>query len=123
MPDYEELVGFVRARLDEDYRIAKRTNDVHSAPWQPINWGEFCDEYSPDARQHQLRHDPARVLREVEAKKRVIDGCAETLAAEGSWDPLVDGGSGEPYDLAAFVLRMLTLPYSDHQDYREEWAP
>lgn len=59
---------------------------------------------------HIARHDPARVLREVEAKQRIVDRYA-WLREHGD-----TGG-------AAWVLPLLALPYADHPDYRPEWAP
>lgn len=58
---------------------------------------------------HIVRHDPARVLAEVEAKRRIVDVCAEPD----------DNG----YDVAMMVLPLLALPYADHPDWRPEWAP
>jgi len=53
---------------------------------------------------HIARWDPARVLAECEAKRRLI-----ALGEKDSyWDD---------------VLRLLALPYADHPDYRDEWRP
>jgi len=52
---------------------------------------------------HIARHDPARVLREVEAKRAIL---ALQDADHDSW-----------------FLPLLALPYDDHPDYRSEWAP
>jgi hypothetical protein len=90
------------------------------APWQGAD--------------HIARHDPARVLREVEAKRRIIhahDRPHECLALTGSGEhSVVDG---QPWELwepthtadhgPCLVLRLLALPYADHPDYREEWKP
>ena len=56
---------------------------------------------------HLARHDPARVLREVEAKRRIVSRYAENPA--------------EPWPL--FPLLEMAAVYVDHPDYREEWKP
>jgi phytoene/squalene synthetase len=62
----------------------------------------------PDA-QHIARHDPARVLAECDAKRRIV--------AEA------DAGHGGYPDGVYFAVRALALPYADHPDYRPEWRP
>lgn len=61
---------------------------------------------------HIVRHDPARVLREVAAKRRIIDECENTINYQ-------DHG----WSLAHPVLRLIALSYADHADYREDWKP
>ncbi|MET8827527.1 DUF6221 family protein [Streptomyces sp. NPDC004610] len=56
---------------------------------------------------HIVRHDPARVLAETDAKRRVL---AWALTAPPS--PSRD-----------HVLRLLALPYADRPGYREKWRP
>jgi Family of unknown function (DUF6221) len=61
---------------------------------------------------HIARHDPARVLAEVEAKREVVDACAGQ-AENGATSGGILGGQ---------VLRLLAEAYSDHPDYRQ-WTP
>ena len=56
--------------------------------------------------------DPAHVLVECEAKRRIVEGL-------DGWDPEL-GTTGQ---IAVQVLQLLALPYADHPDYREEWRP
>ncbi|MEV7288111.1 DUF6221 family protein [Streptomyces sp. NPDC093252] len=56
---------------------------------------------------HIVRHDPARVLAETDAKRRVL---AWALTAPPS--PSTD-----------HVLRLLALPYADQPGYRAQWRP
>lgn len=70
---------------------------------------------------HIARWDPARVLREVEAKRRLI---AEIVPRVQSMDEQIStewGGSLD--DAAGDLLRLLATAYADHPDYRPEWAP
>lgn len=129
-----DLMTFLRARLDEDERVAKDascqhwvTNSEHNVYEVESNNPVAIDPWSGDLGAdgvHIARHDPARVLAEVEAKRQII---AEFERRE-SWlnmRTLV----GEARDLAVAmrdalspVLRLLTLPYADHPEYQPEWT-
>ncbi|RAN92647.1 hypothetical protein GAR05_06139 [Micromonospora saelicesensis] len=63
--------------------------------------------------EHIARHDPARVLAEVDAKRRILD-----LMMPGR--PVYPGAYGQAY---RDVLRLLALPYADRPGYRDEWKP
>lgn len=148
----DELINFLRARLDEDKAAAR---DATPGPWwhnpgkqwlgpeafekYDLRQGEEFVGYGgphpftgavcstgpasnmqgmKDA-EHIARHDPARVLREVEAKQEFVRAYEGRLAE-------VKGGSmiGDLTDeYEALVLPLLALPYSDHPDYRTEWRP
>ena len=56
---------------------------------------------------HAARHDPARVLRECEAKRRIVDD-----VKSGWFDTDLDG-----------ACKHLAAVYSDHPDYDEAWRP
>lgn len=101
-----ELVNFLRARLDADERVARAA----SAESWADEYGEFRSR-GGDNFAHVLRHDPARVLAEVEAKRRIVDLCDTETPETG----------GLP--LAIRTLRLLALPYADHPDYDEAWRP
>lgn len=75
---------------------------------------------------HIARHDPARVLRDIEAKRAIVD-----LHHFGSTP---DGfrycrtcGSGEPDEHPTAwpcdTLRHLAAVYADRDGYNPEWAP
>lgn len=76
---------------------------------------------------HIARHDPARVLREVAAKRAVLETvlpCPTCL--EGSRCVPHDASAGAPTwrpatDRDERALKLLATVYSDHPDYREEW--
>jgi hypothetical protein len=73
---------------------------------------------------HIARHDPARVLREVEAKRAIL-GQYEAVCAEvrepKSADHLAHARSRQ-FQLEQ-VLPLLALPYADHPAYNPAWAP
>lgn len=132
-----DLIAFLRARLDEDEAVARGTTvplDWHQGPgdddpewvgdemvlmWPPEfhtpceqdkHWRGLTAEPAGLAA-HIARHDPARVLREVDAKRRIVTEAAEYQA----------GIYGYPE--MKTVLRLLALPFADHPDYRQEWRP
>ena len=61
------------------------------------------------------RHEPARALAEVDAKRRII-------AEHHPVDPC-DAHDASFQTVECDTLRLLALPYADHRDYREEWRP
>ncbi|MEU4967752.1 DUF6221 family protein [Streptomyces smyrnaeus] len=135
-----DLVTFLRARLDEDEQVARATHPVFQA-WEYDtsvrevrdlgNGNELASGVLPPYGAHIARHDPARVLAEVEAKRRIVD----VHHVVGGWqdEDLNDHGPGceecghsEEYsDRGGWceTLRLLALPYAAHPDYREEWRP
>ena len=106
----DELTGFLTARLGEDEAAAKA--------WLPLG--------NPDDsnRNHIARHDPARVLREVEAKRKILAEYTRVVELRKSYpegyDPndyhgLYESGLEE-------AVTHLAVVYSDHPDYREDWS-
>jgi hypothetical protein len=135
-----ELMAFLRERLDEDEQIARAVDD-RSAPWD----GQWVTDGSdalrtfnghvlfyghngplkPGLVDHIARHDPARVLAEVEAKRRILD---EIVPRMNEIDDHIHGEWGVgPIDPSTYeslgLLRLLAAPYADHRDYQPEWAP
>ncbi|MFB9681249.1 DUF6221 family protein [Streptosporangium vulgare] len=66
----EKLSALLRARLDEDERKAKKAAQKF---FDDAVDGAFVGGPSPEDVEHLVHHDPARVLREVEAKRRILD--------------------------------------------------
>lgn len=161
-----DLVEFLRARLDEDERVAREaTSESGRWAWdhglgQLCNgpecpYGILLDTAAEDGShagtelmevhgydvkvpwegaEHIARHDPARVLREVEAKRRIVHAHGrdhECISLTGSGEhSAVDGKPWELWEPAStedhgpcLVVRLLALPYADHLDYRDEWRP
>jgi hypothetical protein len=98
----DDLVQFLRQRLADDLEEI----EGYDGSWNDVDgcWG--------------VHIDPARVLAEVEAKRRVMGrhhnfqgwcaGCGNDLTHRISDCP---------------ELRDLAAPYADHPEYREEWRP
>ncbi len=125
------LRDFIAARLDEDEATARAATP---GPWE---WDGYDREYRSrvsqrvttgtelgdevgsagdrDAR-HIIRHNPARVLREVTAKRALLaDFTDELRDAERHQDV-------DMIEAYTRLLGVLAAPYSDHPDYRKEWA-
>ena len=119
------ITEFLLARIAEDEATARAT--LFEQTWtahpdetgQPIRAGRArIATCAQSVMGHIARHDPARVLAECEAKRRIVKEVETTrrgqFAAPGT------GTLALNYGLDS-VLRALALPYADHPDYREEW--
>lgn len=97
----DDLIAFITARLAEDEAAAKLARPDYFT-------FEVLGIFSAlgDMR-HVIRHDPARVLRELAAKRAIL---SEHIV--GGWHPV-----------PCLTLRALASVYSDHPDYRAEWKP
>jgi len=121
-----DLVRFLRAQLDEDESVARAAAGRLSGD----------DEWV-----HIARWDPARVLREVEAKRRIVDGHRYEISSETAYDDYDDvsdsyrrvvhhtvtcaicGWASDDRTSGCMTLRLLALAHADHPDYRLEWRP
>jgi hypothetical protein len=137
-----DIVAFITARLDEDARLAEAAAvDAGSAvkpdpDWRDgggsvvangiIAYGLQNMEMDASVSAHIARHDPARVLAEVAAKRRILarhgaterGRCKACLTARAGrhqedWD-----ADPHPCD----TLKLLAAPDADHPDYQAEWA-
>jgi len=125
----KDLVQWLGAQLDADERIARAATP---GPWKqdPERVGFLASaEYwyvvdcsgTPTAREnaeHVAKWDPARVLREIEAKRQIIEQhkryAAERRRMMGGWDPQSDDSP---------ILAALASVYADRPGYLEEWRP
>jgi len=142
-----ELAAFMTARLDEDEATAKAAYCEGPTPQQPtappvgawwttpqlmtaLGLGTYLDA------RHIALHDPARVLRDVEADRKILAALkrAEEYSdhvfgpvppddiAPGEWP-------GERIRAAAQVLALEQVVkiraerFDGHPDYRQEWKP
>jgi len=117
------LTEFLLARIAEDESVA-RNSALHFDDGRRANWLEAAsgvldtgDELwtlgDSAISRHAERFDPARVLAECEAKRRIVELVRP--------DPSMPVDSGR--FVSAGVLMLLALPYADHPDYRDEWRP
>nr|WP_237281383.1 DUF6221 family protein [Streptomyces caniscabiei] len=121
-PSKEEWVGQV-AESAVSLR-SRETWPTHSVGELPQFAIPAVDEVPSAVGGHIVRHDPARVLREIDAKRRIIaeHTVTEPYAFEGetgtiTYCPICLSDGKCP------TLRLLALPFADREGYREEWAP
>lgn len=118
------IVEFLKARLAEDEAVARAIDDKQLDSGWSTNYNQFGLANTPpgwyitphiglayeeEGARHIVRHDPARVLREVAAKRAIISD----LWSEGTLRYAEDTGE---------ALRALAAVYSDHPDFDLEWA-
>ena len=124
-PDLEpDLDGFLLARIAEDQRLAAEAAQASGRE----SWAGGVT--APDgAAEHVAHHDPARVLAECAAKRRLVLACRDVrpdlrlLGARPSGLADFPPPPTDHHQLAALTLALLALPYADHHDYRPEWRP
>lgn len=130
----DDLIEFLHARLDDDERIARAATD---GPWTIRFLGlhdlstvvkgvellaQLDGSRAASNSVHMAVHNPARVLAEVDAKRRILEWHIGQRDDKTPWgDPVVICYCG--YDLPCSTLRLLALPYADHPDYRDAWRP
>jgi Family of unknown function (DUF6221) len=81
--------------------------------------------------QHIARHDPARVLRDVAFRRKLIGFALRNAASiDGEWGDCHDAAdiaaglcSGHGDAAARDILGLLAAIWCDHPDYRPEWEP
>lgn len=144
----DDLVQFLRDRYDEDEQAARHaaagpwTNQVGYIAGGPDGRVRVAQQAQAWNAGHIARHDPARVLADIDAKRQVLDlhGIVhrdvywlDEEGEEGTDEIPVCGHcvprhsylphhSKVPAGPCATV-RLLALSYADHPDYRDEWRP
>ncbi|MGH3222260.1 MAG: DUF6221 family protein [Streptosporangiaceae bacterium] len=128
------IAEFLAARLDEDEAAAKACQAP--SPWKAADqeWDHWIitdatgdvviyDEGTPSLEEaaHIARHDPARVLRDVAADRKLLAAYAHALTADF-------GITGEPYDAGwaealELAVKIRAARFGDHPDYQKQWAP
>jgi hypothetical protein len=122
----DELVRWLAEQFDEDERIARRAGDSFRQIGETgvivATEGDRAEECASanwaGVAEHIVAHDPARVLREIDAKRRIL---AEH-ALNGWVCTTCDNGQVEQV-FPCPTLCLLALPYADRPGYREECHP
>jgi hypothetical protein len=132
----DDLVQFLRDRLDEDEKVVRDKLCVSCGnPIVPLRSALGITRYSHGggrANEHgewernwegrrcpgsitgaEAVQNPARVRRDIDAKRHVVRECAE----------LLDEDAPGVRTSAERMLRALAAVYRDHPDYREHWRP
>lgn len=98
------LTDFLLARIADDEDMAREA--VEDWYW---TLGSL-DGMAWSGAQHVIRFDPARMLAECKAKRRIVGLHLE-------WE-----GDANDYGQTAQVLRLLAQVYADHPDYDPAWG-
>lgn len=130
----DDLVQFLRARLDNDERIAREADE---GPWQLKTLGRHdqaaVSTEGPGALvqldgvratangAHIAHHDPARVLREIQAHRTTVDEYDIALGVPAATDQAAYW-KGHVETLREVCLRLATV-HADHPDYQAAWGP
>ncbi|THV25998.1 DUF6221 family protein [Glycomyces paridis] len=124
------IIDFIAARLDEDRHRAEAAAPDWDSEDERLEWEDLPETHFAHARSH----DPARVLREVEAKRAII-------AEHSTPHTVVDGfctecGGFLPDGIhkrdrsycevhgwrECETLTQLAAIWADHPDYNPEWG-
>ncbi|OIK06650.1 DUF6221 family protein [Streptomyces monashensis] len=131
------LERFLRDRLEEEERVAR--DAIAGAPGAV--WGVVADEieqvltsrdggstHTPMVQfgaedpvkllTHVARHDPARVLRELHAKRGLL--AEHRVRDDGRCRTCREGEHPRP---PCTTLRLLALPFAGHPGYDDLWRP
>ena len=88
---------------------------------QDDHWATLIEHTDERVTRHIIRHDPARVLAEVAAKRRILEGHALCGTGLG----LCDHAHRRPASVESGrcgTLRDLAAPYADHPDFNPSWS-
>jgi Family of unknown function (DUF6221) len=136
----DTLTAFLEARLAEDEATAREAAAGDQARWKatgdlepavyvadggPVAVGPWGGSLREDEAAHIARHDPARVLRDVAAKRAILAMHAEFWRLYRTFEQAGEPGSislGRAQGLSD-VLRQMAAVYASHPDYRAEWKP
>jgi hypothetical protein len=125
----DDLISWLRSVWDDEERTALAVPEGRRS-WHvdggSVVAGHPTDEvvdwvHDEGAAEHIALHDPARVLRRIEADRRILDEYQKAL----------DRRRRHPEDLAAAgallqmvrVIKLMAESLADHPGYREEWKP
>lgn len=111
-----DLIAFLRVRLDEAEEAARKADkEPRKRGGLPrathVAYSLEAGGFGLDWQGFTLVWDPARVLADVAAKRRIVGRCEAILA----------DGDGPAQGLASLVLLELAAEHDDHEDYREGW--
>ena len=142
-----DLAAWLLAQIAEDERGARACAAVFPSPWGVSDRGhsatvradgpnfplvtELDQDQAPgvgwlgDVLGMVASFDPARVLAECEAKRRIVEQASEAdrKCPEGDWPEDGDMSWAPLSDLGRWTMKVLALPYADRPEYEKEWAP
>jgi len=119
-----DITAFLAARLDEREQLARAVQHAVGDQFDAL-MGALGEAHEPGWRYgivplYLRSHDPARVLAEVKAKRKVVTEYATALRQP---DAIFAGTERVTGFLLALEMacRALASPYADHPDYNPAW--
>lgn len=117
-----DLVKFLEDRFTEDRALAQAAID------DPYGSGDcWFDTSNAFIADHYLRHDPERVLADLDAKQYILSQlrCPLEGPADG-WTQMHLNAGAVPTERenrrSIRMMKMLAWPYRDHPEWRPEWT-
>lgn len=115
----DDLMAFVYARLDKEEASAlTASGDPDCGVWAATGDGVDFDQYEvggihPATAAHIVRHDPAKVLRDVQARRTTLVRCQEEMLS----------GIPRLVWFAKMTVWEMAQRWADHDDFNEDWRP
>ncbi|TXS22373.1 hypothetical protein EAO70_05790 [Streptomyces sp. adm13(2018)] len=109
----DDLIAFLRARLDEDTRGLGDAQSISGMRWVVGTMQGTT-----------VLMSASRFRAELDAKRQIIALCEPPLVdvrGLGDNEPRFIPGEGAPWGID--VLRVLALAYAGHPDYQDAWRP
>lgn len=138
----DDLIVFLRARHDEEAALATEATQETTGRWTArttANGDTLVEDDDgalilPTVRtqgvvqyQHIAHQDPARVLREIDAKRQILHLHRPVHRRSTGSGTAMSETCGIcdhfPGQHPCLTLRLLSLPYADHADYQQSWRP
>ena len=131
-----DLAAWLTTQLDADAATVGAVRpDPDLSPQEPIEFilaGQDITVPSTEAAERHIREfaDPARVLREIDSKRRMTrEEFVYEAKIDGEWgcghdaDEIAAGQCPETSPNDILALRLLALPYAARDGYQEGWTP
>jgi len=118
-----DLTAFLAARLDELETSAARAWSLRDKLDDPHRQIDPNVRAGAEHAWHETAADPARMLREVEAGRRILARYEDCLLRmeDPAYPHAVARDQAREYE--DFVLPNLLVRWADHPDYDPEWRP
>jgi len=113
------ITEFLLARIAEAEAVARDGRDA-VPPWGGAYAVVSTSPRNPGGVEY-LAIDPARVLAECEAKRRIVERYADCVSRQSEPDYSTTEALIQSSEYEDWTLLALASVYADHADFREEW--
>jgi hypothetical protein len=120
-----DLLAWLREQVDTDERLALAAAEVKpfytisTADGEPATKGPYAGPLV----HHIANHDPARALREVAAKRAILDDYdVAAVSVAAAVDTPLAGATRLQLRIRSEAVRAIAAIYVDRPGWREEWT-